>query len=195
MLLPHRLASHVYDYAWGLHTDRFCGLGLRLCVQGLELNFIFEFVFGKWSLMGQGACVLGAWSLSSFLVPPAPCFSGIDSQPSTPSPFCPHLASSFIYVSLFHHCCCPLPSMVIRCVNRGGLFPPLPSSPMGCICRWGEGQGAVCAPLCLAAGPRRSHPWPGWQHHSVFAGRFSGGLLYPAGMEGATFWGLSSTIN
>lgn len=94
------------------HSQGSCGLGLRLCVQGLELNFIFEFVFGKWSLMGQGACVLGAWSLSSFVVPSAPCFSGIDSQPSTPSLFCPDLASSFIYMSLFHHCCCPLPRML-----------------------------------------------------------------------------------
>lgn len=94
-------------------------LGVRILYFKV-MKFLY-FVFWKWSLMIQEACMFGAWksqllwSLFNFL-PLWHRFSTICSWPRGPC-----LASSSISLTLFHHCYYSLTGMVIGSVTREGL--------------------------------------------------------------------------
>lgn len=172
----------------GIHTYS----GLVVWVWGSALNVMSFFIssmnlcFRSEVWWDRNMCAVGL-EPQVICGPSAHCLSGIGPHPSAPTPMYPHLTSSFISLSLSWH-----GNWVF---SRGGCVPPLPSSPVGCICRWGEGQERAL--FCFEVGPRRGHPRPGWQCHGLFDGWFTFlptpiQAQHPAGMEVATLWGLPS---
>lgn len=123
-------------------------------------------MFWKWSLMSQG-------SLSSYVIPPTPCFSdrlsGICSWPSGPCVTC-----GSISLSLSHHCCCSLPCVVIGCVSSLCSTFPLPLPPSGLWMQTRKGLGcSMCPAGIMGWGKREAIP----NQAGAFSGWLSGVFL------------------